>query len=111
MAPTTRSRLHSPDPRARKRAPRSVPRFAATSHGAPPEKTLADELREAAVLLDVEHPAVAERLRTRAAKLEGGASLEDLAAAGDGGAALMLDHQRASRAGQAAVCAAPARSV
>lgn len=85
--------------RPRKGAPRSASSSAALPHGAPPETAqLTAELREAARLLRKEHPDAARRLRARAKKLESGASLEDLAAAGDGGATLVLEYAAAHHA-------------
>lgn len=76
--------------------PRSA--SAAPSHGADPGD-LAEDLREAASLVAASRPDVAERLLARVAKLEAGASLADLAAAGDdGAAALVIEYDAAHRA-------------
>lgn len=69
--------------------------------------TLAAELHEAADALAEIRPNVAARLRERAEKLEGGATLDDLAAAGDACAALVVKYERHLAAGPSPEGAAP----
>lgn len=62
------------------------------SAGGEPRETLTTDLRELADAVGGVFPDIARRMRERATLLEAGATLAELAAAGDKSAAFVLDH-------------------